>query len=49
MGPPIGTKKVTIIPSGASTIDGEAQIVLEAPYEYVQLLFRGGDWHVIGM
>jgi len=47
MGPPIGNKKITIIAQGASTIDGAPTYVLTVPYECVNLISQGNNWHVI--
>jgi len=47
IGPPLGNRKVTITTSDGSTIDGATQYVMSIPYESVQLLYRGGNWHII--
>lgn len=50
MGPPLGNRKVTIVVAddvSEHRIDGELSYVIEVPYQSVQLLFRGGHWHVI--
>lgn len=47
MGPPIGNRKVTIIPKSIDFIDGSNSITLENPYEAVSLVFRGNSWNVI--
>jgi hypothetical protein len=47
MGPPVGNRKVTILTEDSSLIDGATSYVMENPYEFVQLLYRGGDWHVV--
>lgn len=47
MGPPLGNRKVTILPQGSSTIDGQASYILTVPYESVQLVCRGGNWHIV--
>jgi exonuclease VII small subunit len=47
MGPPIGNRKVTITTSDGSFIDGSNSYVMTIPYESVQLICRGGDWHII--
>lgn len=47
MGPPIGNKKVTIIPKSIDYIDGNNSITLQNPYEAVSLVFRGNSWNVI--
>ncbi len=47
MGPPIGNRKVTIITADGSTIDGNTSVVLQNPYEYINLIFRGNQWHLV--
>ena len=47
MGPPLGNRKITIITSDASLIDGETKYVIEVPYQSVNLFQRGGDWWII--
>ena len=47
MGAPIGNKKVTIVPSGSATIDSQAAVILQNPYEYVTVLYHKGNWHII--
>lgn len=50
MGPPLGNRKITIIPCQDSTackIDGEDSYVIEVPYQSVNLIYRGGNWWII--
>lgn len=51
MGPPVGNRKVTIVPaddgSTLTYIDGEPDYVIEVPYQSVHLLCRGGDWWIV--
>lgn len=51
MGPPLGNRKITIIPCQASEpfpkIDGEDDYVIEVPYQSVHLIYRGGNWWII--
>ena len=50
MGPPLGNRKITIIPcqdSTNSTIDGDDSYVIEVPYQSVNLIYRGGHWWII--
>jgi hypothetical protein len=47
MGPPMGNRKVTIVTISGATIDGQASYVMEVPYESVQLICRGGNWHIV--
>lgn len=47
MGAPIGNRKVKIITDNGVTIDGQSSIVLQEPYEYVSLIYRGNGWHIV--
>lgn len=47
MGPPLGNRKITVTTSDGSTIDGDSSYVMSIPYESVQLLYRGNEWHII--
>jgi hypothetical protein len=47
MGPPLGNRKVTVTTSDGSLIDDATDYVMEVPYESVQLLCRGGNWHIV--
>jgi hypothetical protein len=50
MGPPVGNRKITIIPCQDSTackIDGDDSYVIEVPYQSVKLIYRGGNWWII--
>lgn len=47
MAPPLGNRKVTIVPQGVSTIDGQASYVLSVPYESVTLISNDGQWWII--
>ena len=49
MGPSLGDRKVTVKATSPNTIDGELTYVLQQPYEFVVIIFRGNDWHVIGV
>ena len=45
-GPPIGPRKVTIVGQGSTTIDGNANYILQQPYETVSII--GTDnWYII--
>lgn len=46
MGPPIGNRKVTV--KGSSLIDGKSSIVLKVHYSALVIIYRGGEWHIIG-
>jgi len=47
MGPPIGTRRVTISSSDGALIDGQSDYILQTPYECVTLIHSGDDWFVI--
>jgi hypothetical protein len=47
MGPPLGNRKITINTIDEATIDGDDDYVMSIPYESVQLICRGGNWHII--
>jgi hypothetical protein len=50
MGPPLGNRKITIIPypDGTGTkIDGSNSYIIEVPYQSVDLLYRDGNWWII--
>ena len=47
MGPPIGNRKVTVITSDGSLIDGDPSYVMTIPYESVSMIYRGGNWWAI--
>lgn len=50
MGPPLGNRKITILPCPDSTfcqIDDQDQYVIEVPYQSVHLIYRGGNWWII--
>jgi hypothetical protein len=47
MGPPLGNRKVTVTTSDGSYIDGIDKYVMEVPYQSVNIICRGGDWHII--
>ena len=47
MGPPLGNRKVTVAAPLGSTIDGSSTYVIVVPYQSVNLLSRGGLWHII--
>ena len=46
MGPPVGNRKVTIKTSDGSFIDGQTSIIMQTPYECVQLVYRG-SWNIV--
>lgn len=47
MGPPLGNRKVTVTTNNGTTIDGATSYVMSIPYESVQVMYRGGEWHII--
>ena len=47
MGPPLGNRKVTVTTTDGSYIDGTDKYVMEVPYQSVNIICRGGDWHII--
>ena len=50
MGPPLGNRKITIVPCTTSTdtfINGQEQYVIEVPYQSVHLIYRGGNWWIV--
>jgi hypothetical protein len=51
MGPPLGNRKITIVPynddSTLSTIDGKNSYVIEVPYQSVNLICRDGNWWTV--
>jgi len=47
MGPPLGNRKVTVAAPAGSSIDGSSTYVIEVPYQSVNLLSRGGLWHIV--
>jgi len=44
--PPLGNRKITIVSPG-TTIDGYSDYVIQVSHESINLLFRGGEWHII--
>ncbi len=47
MGPPLGNRKVTVAAPAGSNIDGSSTYVIEVPYQSVNILSRGGTWHIV--
>lgn len=43
----IGNNKIYIITGNQSTIDGESQVVLQSPYECVELIYVSSNWYII--
>lgn len=48
MTPPLGNRKITIKTTDGSFIDGYSELVIQVSHEYVWVIFRGDEWHVIG-
>lgn len=47
-GPPIGNRKVTIVPGdNTKKIDGDSSYTMTIPYESVNLYCRDGNWFII--
>ena len=46
MGPPVGNRKIKIVTSDGTKIDNLQKVILQEPFECVQLLFRGNAWHI---
>lgn len=46
-GAPVGNRKLTIMPDGSNTIDGNGTYVLQNPYECLTVISRGNNWHII--
>ena len=44
MAPPVGNRKITIVTSNSSQIEGNASIILEKPYDTVTLFYNAGWW-----
>lgn len=47
MGPPLGNRKITIIPQAPSTIDGEPNYTMEVPWQSVRLFCRDKNWFIV--
>lgn len=48
MGAPIGNRKVTVRSEDSTIkIDDKLNIVLQNPYEYISVIYRGNGWHII--
>ena len=47
MGPPLGNRKVTVVTSDGALIDGADDYIMEVPYQSVNVICRGEDWHII--
>ena len=47
MGPPLGNRKVTIITSDGSFIDGDDDYVITVPFAFVRLICSGSNWYTI--
>ena len=46
MGPPVGNRKLTVKGNGF-TIDGNANITLQNPWECLTIIFRDCSWYII--
>lgn len=47
MGAPLGNRKVTVVTSDGSDIDGSSSFVITEPYGCVSLMYRGQEWHIL--
>lgn len=47
MGAPIGNRKVTIMPPGTTTLNGENFLTLQNPYESVTIIYHLNNWFSI--
>jgi hypothetical protein len=47
MAPPLGNRKVTILPPDDKLIDGTGGVILTVPYSSVRVICRGGNWWTI--
>lgn len=44
MAPPVGNRKITIVTSDESLIEGNDSIILEKPYDTITLFYNDGWW-----
>lgn len=47
MKPPLGDRKITILPPDDVLIDGYSNLVIQVSNESKTMIFRGNNWHVI--
>lgn len=47
MKPPLGNRKITVVSTDGSKIDGAVSYVIQVSYDFVWVIRRGGEWHVI--
>lgn len=47
MGSPLGNRKITVMTTDGSYIDGIDKYIIEVPYQSVNIFCRGGDWHIV--
>lgn len=47
MKPPLGNRKITVVTTDGSKIDGAVSYVIQVSYDFVWIISRGGEWHVI--
>jgi hypothetical protein len=45
--PPLGNRKITITTSDGSTIDGYPDYVITVSHDYLKVIYRGNNWHII--
>lgn len=46
-GAPVGTRKLTLMPSAPSTIDGATFMVLVNPYQSITIVSQNNHWYII--
>lgn len=44
MKPPLGTRRITVVPQDGSSIDGQSEVVLTVSYKSTSFLFHHGEW-----
>lgn len=44
-GAPVGTRKVTLVPQGANTLNGSTSLTMNTPYQVVRLLAHQQQWY----
>lgn len=47
LGPPVGSRIITLITEDGSQIDGQTRLTIERPYQVVRLIYHTGAWYSI--
>jgi hypothetical protein len=47
MGPPLGNRKITVVGGDGSLIDGKISYIIEVPYDFVRVIYREPNWHIV--